>query len=111
MFDDELDVFYDEDDFAVACTRSRPGEGDVQFLGILASVDESLFEGQAMLGQHVLQFPTAAVDVLPQDILRTVRTTEAGTVLPAEVWRVMRSPERVADGAESRVYLKPDPEA
>ena len=111
MFDDELSVFYSENDFAVACTRSRPGEDDVQFTGILGSLDAVLFEGQASLDQHTLQYPTSAVDMQAQDVLRTVRRTEAGTVLPAEVWRVLRSPDRVVDGAESIVYLKPDPEA
>ncbi len=110
MFDDELDVFYG-DDFTVACTRSRPGDSDVQFRGILATVDAALFEGQVTAGQHQLQFPTSAVEMLPGDVVRTVRTTEDGTVMPAEVWRVMRSPERVVDGAESVVFLKPDPDA
>ena len=110
MFDDELDVFYGED-FAVVCTRSRPGENDVSFAGILATVDADQFDGQLTLGQHSLQYPTAAADLQTQDVLRTVRTTEAGVSLPAEVWRVMRSPERIVDGAESFVYLKPDPEA
>lgn len=111
MFDDELEVFYDTEDFAVECTRSRPGEDDVQFTGILSTLDADQFDGQLTVGQHMLQFPTAAADLQPQDVLRTVRLTEAGTPLPAQVWRVMRSPEPVVDGAESVVYLKPDPEA
>lgn len=111
MFDDELQVFFDQADFALACTRIRPGEDDVQFSGILATVDATLFEGQASLGQHTLQYPTTAVDLQAQDVLHTVRTTSAGTVLPAEVWRVMRSPDRVVDGAESVAFIKPDPEA
>ena len=111
MFDDDLSVFYDEDDFAVACTRQRPGEDDVPFSGILATLDAALFEGQATSGQHTLQYPTTAVDMQAQDVLRTVRTNSAGTVLPAEVWRVLRSPDRVTDGAESIVLLAPDPEA
>lgn len=111
MFDDELDVFYSPADFALDCTRSRPGESDVQFTGILAAVDAAQFEGQLSVGQYTLQYPTAAADLLAQDVVRTVRTTEAGTVLPAEVWRVMRSPDRMVDGAESVVFLKPDPEA
>lgn len=110
MFDDELDVFYG-DDFTVACTRSRPGDSDVQFRGILSTVDEALFERQVTAGEHQLQFPTSAVELRPKDVVRTVRTTEAGTVLPAQVWRVLRSPERVVDGAESIVYLTPAPEA
>jgi hypothetical protein len=111
MFDDDLSVFYGEDDFAVACTRSRPGENDVSFSGILAVVDVDQFEGHAVLGKHRLQFPAAAANLLEGDVLTTVRTTEAGTPLAAEVWRVLRSPERVVDGVEAVVYLTPDPEA
>lgn len=110
MFDDELDVFYGAD-FTVSCTRSRPGESDVQFRGILATVDAELFSGNVTAGQHQLQYPSSAVDLQTADVLRTVRTTSAGTVLPAEVWRVLRSPDRVVDGVESVVFLKSDPEA
>ena len=111
MFDDELDVFYDEDDFAVLCTRSRPGESDVQFAGILGVIDADQFDNTVVLGMQRLQYPTAAADLLKDDVLRTQRRTEAGTLLAAEVWRVQRTPERVVDGAESIVYLIPDPEA
>lgn len=111
MFDDELEVFYSTEDFAVECTRSRPGETDVTFTAILATVDAEQFDGHAMLSKHRLQFPTAAADLAAQDTLRTVRINSAGVRAPAEVWRVMRSPEQVVDGAESIVYLKPDPEA
>jgi hypothetical protein len=111
MFDSELDVFFDEDDFAVACTRSRPGEDDVQFSGILATGDEDLFEGRATVGTHVLQYATASADLAEGDVLRTVATDEAGESQPDEVWRVLRTPERVVDGAESRVFLKPAPDA
>lgn len=110
MFDDELDVFFDEDDFAVQCTRARPGEDDVAFSGILATVDADLFEGRATVGTHVLHYPTAA-DVAMGDVLRTVRTNEAGQAQPEEVWRVLRTPERVVDGAESVAYLQPAPDA
>lgn len=111
MFDDELSVFYDEDDFAVRCTRSRPGESDAQFAGILAVIDADQFDDRVTLGMHRLQYPAAAADLLTGDVLRTQRRTEAGTLLPAEVWRVQRTPERVVDGAECIVYLTPDPEA
>lgn len=111
MFDDELDVFYDEDDFAVLCTRSRPGDDDAQFSGILAVIDADQFDGHAVLGMQRLQFPTAAADLQPEDALITQRRAEDGTLLPPEAWRVHRTPERVVDGAESIVYLTPDPEA
>jgi hypothetical protein len=111
MFDDELDVFYDTADFALACTRLRPGEPAVAFAGVLAVVDVDQFSGEATLGRTTLQYPTAAVNLQPQDVLRTVRTSEAGVAQAAQVWRVLRTPERMVDGAESVAYLKPDPDA
>jgi hypothetical protein len=107
MFADDLSVFYDTADFAVACTRLRPGEAAVQFAGVLGVVDVDQFSGEATLGRTTLQYPTAAVNLQPQDVLRTV--AQAGAV--PQVWRVLRSPERVVDGAESVVLLKPDPDA
>ena len=107
MVDDDLGVFYDADDFGLRCTRSRPGEDDIKFVGILATVDESLFEGHLEAGVHVLRFPTAAAQMEPGDL---VSILQAGSTV-AEVWRVLRTPRRVLDGAESEVFLKPDPEA
>lgn len=111
MFDDELDVFFDEDDFAVACTRSRPGEDDVTFAGILSSQDDDGFEGQVVVTQHRLHYATAAADLQPGDVLRTVRRSASGVDAEPVVWRVIRSPDRLVDGAESLVFIKPDPEA
>lgn len=108
--DDELEVFYN-DETTVVCTRSRPGEDDAEFAGILAVVDADQFDNTAMLGQHRLQYPTAAASLEPQDVLRTQRRNADGTLQDAEVWRVLRSPERVVDGAESIVYLTADPDA
>lgn len=112
MFDDEFDVFFDVDEFAVLATWQRAGETDVTFAAILSSVEDDLFDGQVTAGVHVLRFPTAAVaEMLKDDTVRTVRKAEDGTLLPEEVWRVIRSPARVNDGAESDVYLTPDPDA
>lgn len=110
MFDDELDVFY-SDEVTVACTRSRPGEDDAAFAGILAVIDADQFDGHAVLGQHRLQYPTAAADLQTDDVLRTQRRNDDGTLQEAEVWHVLRSPDRVVDGAESIAYLVSDPEA
>ncbi len=107
MFTDDLSVFYDTDDFAVACTRLRPGEADVQFAGVLGVVDVDQFSGEATLGRTTLQYPTAAVNLQPGDVLRTV----AGPGDITQVWRVLRNPDRVVDGAESIAILKPDPDA
>lgn len=111
MFDDELDVFYSTDDFAHECTSSRPGESDQHFTGILSTVDRDLFDGHLVAGVHVLRYPTAAASLAVDDIVRTQRTVSAGEPPPAETWRVLRTPERVVDGAESDVHLVPEPDA
>lgn len=110
-FDDDLAVFYSEDDFAHRCTRERPGEDDATFGGILATADESRFEGNLQTGVHVLRYPTAAADLQPDDIVRTQRLKADGTYTEPEAWRVLRTPDRLIDGAESQAFLTPDPEA
>ena len=104
---DDMPVFYDLADFAVACTRKRPATADVTFAGILSTVDAESFDGHATRGRHELQYPTASVDLQAGDTVETVATDAAGTSLPMLAWRVWRGPERVVDGAESAVYLDP----
>ena len=111
MFNDELGVFYGAGDFAHVCVRSRPGENDATFNGILATADESLFGGNVQAGVHTLRYITAAAALDVDDVVRTQRQAANGTLGAATVWRVLRAPERVVEGAESRVYIKPDPEA
>lgn len=106
MLDDDLAVFFDEDGFARACSRDRPGEDGIEFSGILTTSDVEQFDGVATLGRHRLHFPTSA-DVRAGDTLTTTRRTQEGGALPAETWRVVRDPERVLDGATSVAYLKP----
>lgn len=108
--DDDLAVFYPPGEGTVQATRSRPGEDDAVFTATLSEGDEDRFDGQAMAGVAVLQYPTAAAGLQPGDALATVAADSAGVALPARLWRVLRSPERVVDGAESRAYLKPEPE-
>lgn len=109
--DDDLDVFYDEADFAVHCTRSRPGEDDAQFSGILGVADAAEFDGMALLGQYRLQYPGEAASLQAEDVLRTQRRNADASLQAAQVWRVLRGPERVVDGAESLVWLTADPDA
>lgn len=99
MIDDEFDVFYDTDDFAVHCTVQP---GGATFGAILAVLDDERFGGQVMAGVHSLQYPTAAADLRKGQQL----TTQAGTG-PVQHWEVLRSPDRVTDGRESLVLLTP----
>ena len=104
--DDDMAVFIDPAGFGVHCTRSRLGEDDAAFVGILSTTDEPQFDGQALLPKHRLHFPTAAADVRPGDEIVTVASTQAGIEQPAQRWRAVRSPERMVDGQQSVVYLK-----
>lgn len=105
--DDLAEVFYSTDDFAQLCTPVRSGVPGVQFPGILAVVDEDLFDGQVQAGTHGLQFPSAAADLLVGDTLHTQRKLANGSLEAAQLWRVLRTPFRVVDGSESTVWLTP----
>lgn len=99
MIDDEFDVFYDTDDFAVQCTVQPSGPS---FGGILAVLEDERFGGQVMAGVHSLQYPTAVADLRKGEQL----TTQAGAG-PVQHWEVLRSPDRVVDGRESMALLTP----
>jgi len=107
---DDMAVFYDTTEFAHVCTWSRPGEDDVPFAGILSSQDDDRFQGHASARVHVLRFPAAAVQMLPDDTVTTQARAADGTLQAAQAWRVLRTPELVVDGAEADVYLEPLPE-
>jgi hypothetical protein len=112
MLDLEADMaaFFDEEGFAVACERDRPGENVVTFSGIVSTTDAPQFDGDFTLGRHRLLFATAAVDLREGDTLTITARNQAGTALPAQTWRVMRDAERVLDGLQSVVYIKPKAE-
>lgn len=97
-FAEDLDVFYDVDDFALPCVRTRPGEPDVSFAGILGVADQDGFGGQFTAGAHLLQYPTAAAELRQGDLVQT----------PQGTFKVLRNPERVVDGAESQAWLSPE---
>lgn len=105
MFDDDLAVFFDTADFAHTCTPSRAGVPGVPFAGILGTVDASLFDGHITAGTHALRFATAQAQLQPGDQVVTQATAADGTLLPAQTWRVHRTPERMVDGAESECWL------
>lgn len=111
MIEFEASVFFDEDDFAVRCVRVRPGEGDVEFAGILGESDDEQFEGQVQARTHQLQYAAAAVDLQPEDRVVTTGADEAGALLAARTWRVLRTPQLTVDGLECLVWLSPDEDA
>jgi hypothetical protein len=96
---EDVDVFFDEDDFAVPVVRQRAGLPDSQpFSGIFGeSVDEAL-EGYAVAVRRELRF--ARTDVREGDVL----------VVGGIAWRVMRVGP-VNDGTEMLAFLAAVPVA
>lgn len=111
FFEDDLSVFYDEADFAVHCTRERPGEDDQVFQGILATADEERFAGNLRAGVSCLRYPTESADLVAGDVVRIQRLQDDGTYSEAEAWRVVQGGQRTVDGRETDAYLAPDPNA
>jgi len=108
--DDDMAAFFDEDGFAVSCERERPGEDTVTFSGIVSTTDVPQFDGDFTLGRHRLLYPTAAADLREGDTLTTTARNQAGQAQAAQQWRVMRDGERLLDGMQSVVYIKPQAE-
>ena len=95
MFDEDLSVFFDTDEFAIACVRQRAGQPDVPFSGILGVVDQDALQGYAVTAEHQLTYPTAAVQLAEGDTI----------AINAQMWRVRRDPTRVEDGSVSWALL------
>lgn len=102
----DMAVFFDEEGFAVSCTRERPGEDLATFSGIVSTTDEVGFDGEVQAPSHQLLFPTAAADVRRGDTLTTTASTQAGESQPVQQWKVTRDPERRLDGLQSVAYLR-----
>lgn len=102
----DMAVFFDEEGFAMSCTRERPGEDSVTFSGIVSTTDEVGFEGEVQAPSHRLLYPTAAADVRRGDTITTTATNQAGASQPAQSWKVTRDPQRTLDGLQSVAYLR-----
>lgn len=109
MLADDLDVFYDADDFAHVCTRVRVGEADLPFTALFDVADEALFDGHVVTGAAQLRYPTAAVDLTTGDVVQVQRKLADGSLSPAQPWKVLRRPTRLLArvGVESIVLLAP----
>jgi hypothetical protein len=108
MFDDDLSVFYDTDEFAVTCHKLVDGAPVLpSFAAILSQADEEGMQGYAVGTARELRFPAAAA-TLPKDArLTTQANAGAATPGPVLTWRVIREGYLVNDGAESVAYLTP----
>lgn len=95
MMTEDLDVFFDTDDFASACTRQRVGAPDWPFKGILGVVDQEALQGYAITAEHYLTYPTATVTLLEGDLIST----------SGQLYKVRREPTRVEDGNVSHALL------
>lgn len=95
MFDEDLSVFYDTDDFGCECTRTRGQEAPVTFAAILSVADEEALQGYVVSAVRELRYVTAAVTLLEGDVV----------AIGADTWRVLREGRRVNDGAESVALL------
>ena len=91
--DEDLSVFFDTDDFAVAVIRQRPEVPDLAFNGIVGRADQQALDSHAMARKHELRFPAA--DVIERDTL----------VIGGTSYRVLADPELENDGAEMCAYL------
>lgn len=95
MITDDLSVFFDTDDFAIACTRWRGTEPPIPFMGILSEIDQEALQSYVVGTVRELQYPYAAVELLEGDEV----------VCGAETWRVARDGRRVNDGGEGATLL------
>ena len=89
---DDIEVFFDPDDFAKLVVRQRDGVDDLDVYCIGGTADDETLDGNAVVGEHKVQFP--ASDVIPSDVL----------VIDLVPYRVLKV-DRVNDGAEMVAYL------
>lgn len=94
MIADDLDVYFDADDFGAECTRVRAEAEDVPFVGIFGLADDESFGSHTMATHFALRYPTAAVDLVPGD----------GITIGTAGYRVERA-DLAVDGNESIAIL------
>jgi hypothetical protein len=106
MFDEDLSVFFDADEFATEFTLvgSSPA---LTFPALTGEADEETLQGYAVGTERKLQWPTAAASLHKDQILSSLSAD--GTTV--QLWRVMRDGWLVNDGAESVTFIVPHTEA
>ena len=89
---DDIEVFFDPDDFARTVVRQRGAADDIEFLCIVGTADVEALDGNAIAVERKVQFPVN--DVLEGDVL----------VIDLVPFRVLRV-DLENDGAEMCAYL------
>lgn len=108
MIDDDLDIFYDTDDFAVTCHVLVNGAPVLPaFPAILSQVDEEVLQGYVVGTVRELRYPAAAATLLKEARITTQSNADAAIPGPVSNWRVLRDARLVNDGTESLCYLTP----
>lgn len=107
MFEEDLSVFFDTDEFAVTCHKLVAGEPVLPaFAAILSLVDEEALDGYVVGTVRELRYPSAAAPQLAEGTqITTQANATAGTPGPVLTWRVLRGGRLVNDGSESLAYL------
>ena len=100
MFDEDLSVFYDADEFATEFTLvgSSPA---LTFAGIVGEVDEDALDGFVTGVERQLRWPTASASLTRDQRLSVPSGPHAGS------WRVLRDGRMVNDGRESVTFIAP----
>lgn len=101
---DDLDVFFDAEDFATPWQRQRPGAGDVTVRGILGEESQDGLQGRLVSTNRELLLPTTA-DVRAGDVLVLQADLPALGLLQGKRFRVGGPVERLSDGAQMVAFL------
>jgi hypothetical protein len=104
MGSDDLEVFFDAEDFATPWLRQRPGVGDVLVHGILGEESQDGLQGRLVSTNRELLLPTTA-DVRTGDVLVLQVDMPALGLQQGKRFRVEGPVERLSDGAQMVAFL------
>lgn len=98
MIDEDLAAVYYSDDFAT--DFQVQGQAAPPFPAILGEADQEALQGYAVGTVHMLHYATAAATLSEGDHITSTHPQHG-----PRVWRILRAPRLVLDGAESVAYL------
>lgn len=101
---DDLEVFFDAEDFATPWLRQRSGAGDVLVHGILGEEAQDGLQGRLVSANRELLLPTMA-DVRSGDVLVLQMDLPALGLTQGKRYRVEGPMERLSDGAQMVAFL------
>ena len=101
---DDLEVFFDAEDFAAPWLRQRPGAGDVQVHGILGEESQDGLQGRLVATRRELLLPSMA-DVRTGDLLVLQVDLQVLGFKQGKCFRVEGPVERLSDGTQMLAFL------